>query len=162
MLRSFSAKTITGTKFLSLIDLPGYKVREWFLVYHWRHAHVWWGKWLKPAFRHVELTRPIRFGPGLYDVVWLQVIPSYEGMDVELCTDSRPPWVRCPDSTIQKVTSARLRDSMRSWFDIGPTTCVEVAKQTLGIRAFWVRTPFQLFKHVQKHDGVFVSGRNRI
>ena len=47
MLRSFSAKTITGTKFLSLIDLPGYKVREWFLVYHWRHAHVWWGKWLK-------------------------------------------------------------------------------------------------------------------
>lgn len=151
--------TETKSPRLSLLDTPGYKVRDWYLVYHRRDAHAWWGKWLKPEFRHVELAQPLYFGPGLNDVVWLQVIPTYEMLDVELCTDPRPPWVRCPDSTIQKVTGARLLGTMRSWCDFGPPTCVEVVKMMLGFRSFWIRTPYQLFKYIQRRGGVIISKR---
>ena len=89
--------------------------------------------------------------------MWLQVLPTYELLGVEICTDPRPPWVRCPRATVQKVSVARKADSMRSWFDIGPTTCVEAVKMALGIRAFWVRTPYQLFNYIKRRDGVLTE-----
>lgn len=138
----------------SLLDTAGCKTVEWWVVYHERPAFHWWGRKLHPQFRHVELAREWRFGPGLLDVMWLQMIPTYETLDVDLCTDPSPPWVRCPKSTCQKVTSVRKLDSIRSWFDIGPFTCVEAVKVALGIRAFWVRTPYQLFKYIQRRNGV--------
>ena len=139
---------------VSLLDTPGHKVREWFLVYHHREPYYRFTKWLKPSFRHVELTRPVYFGPNVDDVVWLNLLPNFELLDAEISTDPRPPWVKCPGSVVQKVTCVRPLMSVRSWFDIGPPTCVEVVKMALGFRAFWVRTPFQLFRYIQKRGGV--------
>lgn len=147
---------MTGEQ-VSLLDTPDSKVVEWWVVYHRRDAFRWWGKYLHPGFRHVELTRPFQYGPGISDVAWLQVIPTFETLDVELCLDSRPPWVRCPGSTFQKVTAVRKLKSMRSWFDIGPPTCVEVVKMALGIRAFFVRTPRQLYRYIQRRNGTIIS-----
>ena len=144
---------------LSLLDTPGYKVREWYVVYHKRDFHHWWGRFLKPEFRHVELARPLQYGPAVSDVLWLQVLPTYEMLDAEICTDSRPPWVRCPGAIVQKVTAARLLDTLRSWWDMGPPTCVEIVKAALGIRAFWVRTPYQLYKYINRRNGVIISKR---
>lgn len=146
---------------LSLLDAAGMKVTEWHVVYHDRIPYRWFFKYLKPGYRHVELARPIYYGPGVNDVAWLHVLPMMEMFDVELSTDPRPPWVRCPNSIVQKVTAMRPLASVRSWFDIGPMTCVEAAKWALGVRAFWVRTPWQLFKFIQKRNGVLVSGRRR-
>lgn len=141
----------------SLLDLSDLKVREWFVVYHHRTPYFSFTKWLKPGFRHVELARPYRFGPGVNDVVWHHLLPKFELLDVELSLDPTPPWVRCPDSTVQKVTVARPLGSVRSWFDIGPLSCVEVVKMALGIRAFWVRTPWQLYQYIRKRDGVLIG-----
>lgn len=141
----------------SLLDLDGKMVREWWVVYHSRQWVRWWGKYLHPEFRHVELTRPVQYGPGISDVMWLQVIPTYEMLDAEISMDPRPPWTRCPNSTVQKVTAIRPFGTLRSWFDFGPPTCVEVVKMALGIRAFWVRTPLQLFKYIQRREGVVVT-----
>jgi len=146
---------------LSLLDTEGLKVREWYVVYHHREAYYWFTRLLKPGYRHVELVRPLQFGPGVSDVVWHHLLPMFEMLDVELSTDPRPPWIRCPSSIVQKVTVARPLLSVRSWFDIGPTTCVEVVKMALGIRAFWVRTPWQLFRYIKKRNGVLISGRRR-
>ena len=142
---------------VSLLDTAGMVHSEWYLVYHRRDAVRWWGKFMPRGFRHVELARALRYGPGLSDVAWLYMIPAYEMLDVELSQDSRPPWVRWPESTCQKVVAMRRCGSMRSWFDIGPTTCVEVVKMALGFRAFWVRTPFQLYKYINRHRGVINS-----
>ena len=142
---------------VSLLDTAGKKVVEWFIVYHRRDAVHWWGKFLHRDFRHVELARAISYGPGLSDVAWLYLLPTYEMLDVDLCVDPRPPWVKCPTSVCQKVVATRRLGSMRSWFDIGPTTCVEVTKMALGIRAFWVRTPRQLFKYISRRHGVINS-----
>lgn len=142
---------------LSLLDTPDYKIREWYVVYHKRDACAWWGKYLKPEFRHVELARSVQYGPGVNDVMWQHMLPTYEMLDVELSLDPTAPWARCPDSTVQKVTAARRLGTMRSWFDFGPPTCVEVVKMALGIRAFWVRTPYQLYRYIAKHNGVLIS-----
>jgi hypothetical protein len=127
------------------------------VVYHAREQYRWWGKYLNPRFRHVELMRPLQYGPRVEDVAWLHVQPTYEMIDADLCADPRPPWVRWPGCVVQRVTAMRTVGSMRSWFDVGPQTCVEVVKMFLGIRAFWVRTPYQLYRYVAARDGVINS-----
>jgi hypothetical protein len=37
-------------------------------------------------------------------------------------------------------------------------TCVEVVKYALGIKKFFIRTPYQLYKYLLKHNGVIVKG----
>jgi hypothetical protein len=113
---------------------------------------------LKPGFRHLELTRPLQFGPRVEDVVWINLISTFEMLDADVSTDPRPPWIKCPQSTVQKVTTIQPFYKVRSWFDAGPPTCVEVAKMALGIRAFTVRTPWQLFKYIQRRSGI-IDGR---
>jgi hypothetical protein len=148
--------SVTGEQ-VSLLDTPGLRTVEWFVVYHRREHYRWWGKYLNPDFRHVELVRPFQYGPGISDVAWLQLLPNSDILDVDLCIDPRPPWVVCPSSTVQKVTVAFRPLRMRSWFDIGPFTCVEATKAALGIRAFFVRTPYQLYKYILRRNGVLIS-----
>lgn len=137
------------------------KIAEWCIVYHKRDLHFWFLRWVKPGFQHVELARPIHYGPSLDDVGWIYFKPVYEMIEVDLSTDPRPPWVRFPDSTVQNVTAVRPHMAVRSWFDFGPPTCVEAVKWALGIRAFFVRTPWQLFQYIHKRGGVIVNGRRR-
>lgn len=146
---------------LSLLDTAGMMVREWWVVFHPRTPYYWFAKLLRQGFRHVELAREIRYGSGSGDVAWIHVLPSFEMFDVELSTDPRPPWVRCPGSTVQKVTALAPLNQVRSWFDIGPSTCVELVKAALGINAFFVRTPYQLYRYIQKRNGVLLNGRRK-
>lgn len=37
------------------------------------------------------------------------------------------------------------------WAVLAPGTCVSIVKACLGIRAWWVLTPHQLYKYLQKH-----------
>jgi hypothetical protein len=151
------AKTTEITSQPSLLDTADYMVREWYVVFHHRTPFFWWAKYLKPGFLHVELTRPVRFGPGVDDVVWLNLLPGFEMLDAEISTDPRPPWLKCPTSTTLKITTMAPHRKMRSWFDLGPITCVEIVKVALGIRAFWVRTPWQLFQYLKRRNGVVSS-----
>ena len=142
---------------LSLLDTPGVKTRDWYVCYfprtpHFKIAHLW-----KQGFRHVELTRPLQYGPKPSDVMWLNLLPTFETLDVEVSYDPRPPWVKAPEATIQKVTATRPYWKVRCWFDIGPFSCVEIAKFALGINAFTVRTPWQLWKYIEKRNGVLVN-----
>ncbi len=149
----------TSTSQPSLLDTANAKVREWWVVYHHREPYYSFSKFLKPGFRHVELTRPLYYGSGVNDVVWLNVLPMFEILDVDINFDPTPPWVRCPNSTVQKVTAIAPLMQVRSWFDIGPPTCVEVVKAALGIRAFFIRTPWQLYRYIAARGGFINNGR---
>ena len=148
---------------LSLFDLEGMKVSEWYVCYFPRVPFFWFARFWKQGFRHVELARSVSYGPEPTDVVWVHVLPMFEMLDVEIVFDGRAPWERFPGQgvTIQKVTAARRNDSVRSWFDIGPPSCVEIVKTALGIRSFWLRTPWQLYKYIAKRNGVLFHGRRR-
>lgn len=139
---------------LSLLDTSGTKVLDWYVCYFPREPYYWFAKYLEPGFAHVELARPIQYGPALTDVVWLHLIPTFETLDAEVSLDPTPPWVRCPSATIQRVSVAKRLGVMRSWWDMGPPTCVEFVKAALGISAFFVRTPYQLYTHIAKRGGV--------
>lgn len=141
----------------SLLDTVGMKTTEWWLAYHDQVAHFRFMEWLKPGFRHVELTRSVRYGPALSDVLWLSVLPTVEMLDAEIGFDPKPPWVRCPGSTFQRVRAAHPVGSMRQWWHFGPLSCVEIAKMALGINAFFVRTPWQLYQYIQRRDGAITS-----
>ena len=142
---------------LSLLDTSSAKTRTWYVAYFPRTPHYWFAHTWKQGFRHVELTRPLQYGPNPADVMWLNLLPTFENLDVEVSYDPRPPWVKVPEARIQKVTTTIRTPSVRSWFDIGPPSCVELAKYALGINAFTVRTPYQLWKYIQKRNGVLVS-----
>lgn len=142
---------------LSLLDTPGAKVRGWFVVYHARIPQRWWMRYVKQGFRHVELARPISYGPALSDVIWLHVLPTFETLDAEVALDPTPPWVRCPQSAIQHVRAVRPLGRVRQWFHIGPFSCVEAVKWALGINSFWVRTPYQLYRYIQRRGGVITG-----
>lgn len=141
----------------SLLDTAGMRTAEWYCVFHPRTPFFFWAKWLKQGYRHVELCRPIQYGSGIDEVVWLECYPNFEMLSVDLNYDPRPPWVRCPESTVVKVTAMRKAPSMRSWWLCGPMSCVEIAKAALGIRAFWIRTPWQLYQYLSKRNGIVVS-----
>lgn len=143
---------------LSLLDVPGVKIREWWVCYLPREPFYWFAKYMKPGFAHVELARPIQYGPGLSDTIWLHLIPTFETLDAEVSLDPMPPWVRCPQATIQRVCIAKRLRAMRSWWDMGPPTCVEYAKAALGINAFFIRTPYQLYKYIAERGNVITSG----
>ncbi len=142
---------------LSLLDTADMRIAEWYLVYHHRTAYYRLAHLLKPGFRHVELCRPIQYGSALTDVMWLEVYPNFEMLTVDVNFDPRPPWVRCPQATIQKVTAARRMPSVRTWWQFAMPSCVEVAKNALGINSFWLRTPWQLYKYIRARGGVIIN-----
>jgi hypothetical protein len=68
--------------------------------------------------------------------------------------DLTPPWVKYPDATIIPVTVLMKARKARKAFHIGPFSCVEFTKAALGISNFWLRTPHQLFKYLQRRHGI--------
>ena len=142
---------------ISLLDTPDSRIAEWYCVFLPREPYYRFTHLLKQGFRHIELTRPIPYGPGLSDVMWLNLFPNFEMLSADVDMDARPPWIKCPEATIVKVTAARKFLTVRSWCLIGPMSCVEIVKAALGIRAFWVRTPWQLYKYIRKRGGSIIS-----
>lgn len=140
---------------ISLLDLtPGQRYFEWLVVYYPRTPYFFWAGLLKQGFRHCELWRPYKFGPSESEQIWLRLTPTFEILESELDFDPRPPWVRFPGVTCQKVQVLSPAYKVRQWFHLGPITCTELCKSALGINSFWMRTPYQLYRYLLKHDGV--------
>ncbi len=134
----------------SLFDLPGKRWARWHVVYLETPAPRFWKPFLERGFYHVQLWREERFGPDVNDVMWLVIDPGLECAFAHVVMDPTPPWVAQPNEyKVQCVETLTSAQRVRDWFHVGPVTCVELAKAFLGIRAFFVRTPFQLFKYIR-------------
>jgi hypothetical protein len=113
---------------------------EWWLLYSDTDRAHWWNRWLRPQFQHVSAIK--RDGR-----VWIAIHPYGEFTDVEILRTDAHPWQIAPRAIVQRVTAMRRERSVRAPWFLGPITCVEHVKALLGIRAFWVRTPWQLFNY---------------
>lgn len=123
----------------SLLDTIDRHPVDWWLVYQNSESPRPWMRVLKRGFEHVIALR--RDGR-----VWVLVSPGFSFVDVQLIRDDMTPWQMFPQATVQHVVAMRT-ERLAFEFHIGPLTCVDVAKSLLGIRSWWVRTPWQLFKY---------------
>lgn len=140
---------------ISLLDMPDRYHVHWYVVYMDEENDVWWNRLLKPRFRHVQLWRPIQFGPALQDRFWLVVDPGMEHVDTKVDHDPTAPWDRVQGFTVQSVHTLVRAKRIREYCFVGPITCVEMAKAHLGIQSWWLRTPWQLYKHIRKNNHRF-------
>lgn len=136
---------------LSLLDLAGRDVVSWFVVFMNRENPRWWNRWLKPGFQHVQLWRPVQYGPADDEKFWLVVDPGLEHVDTHIDWNPQPPWEREANLTSMYVNVAVRSKRVRDYFFFGPVTCVELAKAHLGICSTWIRTPWQLAKYLRAH-----------
>lgn len=142
---------------LSLLDAAHRHVVTWYVIFTDRDGVFWWNRWLRPGFQHVQAWREIRYGTRLDDVMWLRVDPYASMTTVDIVFEPEPPWRHNAKMTVAFVQVAAAVHKVRELFTIGPFSCVEHLKALLGIRSFWLRTPWQLYKHIRKHHGVLIS-----
>lgn len=140
----------------SLLDMPNRDYVHWYVVYMPRTYDFWWNRHLKEGFEHVQLWRPVQFGPGLSDRFWLVVDPGLEHIETTISHSPIAPWDRGLDVSVQSVRATVRLKKIREYFFWGPITCVEVAKMHLGIASWFIRTPWQLYKHIRDNNYNFV------
>lgn len=125
---------------LSLLDTAGCMPVQYLLVYPREgQRRAWWTFFLPDGLDHVDLWRPL--GQGFY----LVLAAYHDCVSMELVEGE-------PSGLVQRVTARRPRG--KAMFPAGLKTCVTIAKAALGIRAPWVITPRQLYRYVQKRDGI--------
>lgn len=139
---------------LSLLDLAGKRAVTWYVMYLEREEPRWWNSKLKNGFQHVQLCRPVSYGPLVSDTFWLVVDPGMEFVVTDAVFSPEPPWMRAPHTIVQRVVAICTEKSVRNWFFFGPVTCVEITKAYLGISSLLIRTPWQLYKYIAKRGGI--------
>ena len=115
-----------------------------FLVFSDASQGYWWSRLLKRGFQHVSVLM-------LSGRTWVLVRPMYAYTDLVACEwrEGDAPYMLVDGDpvilAVQPVRADRLRGL------VGLQTCVTWAKALMGIRAPWVITPWQLYKHASKH-----------
>ena len=101
----------------------------------------------KEGFRHVEVWKRVESAMG---IVWLRFDTAIELIQFEIHV--RPPQevLAHLNPTVIRVQRRVPTGFMREGFFFGPITCVELTKAFLGVRNFFVRTPWQLYKFLSK------------
>ena len=133
----------------SLIDTWEQSLTDWYIVFEHGDMPYWWAKYLHPGIRHCWALRWdgfnwIAFHPNLGHTD-IEILPygSYEDIEnIRIDTDC---------SVIIHVKVWRESTRIRS---LWPTavTCVEQIKALLGIRKWFLFTPYQLFKYLRNQS----------
>jgi hypothetical protein len=131
----------------TLLEFEGERYIDWYVVFGNTGERHWWNHILKQGFQHCWALRRqgdlwIIFHTGL------GVTETYAAMgeleDVVRFVDDR---------VIIRVSGWVDTLRIRVPWVVAPQTCVEQVKSLLGIRAFWVLTPYQLYRHLGGADG---------
>ncbi len=102
-------------------------------------------KFLKAGFRHCFVI--INDGQK-----WMSIDPLSPYTDIEVYHHIKydfdlPAWFQ---NKSFKVAPSRLNKKHKKPAPIGFFTCVEAAKRLLGIHCFYILTPWQLYRYLQK------------
>jgi hypothetical protein len=131
----------------SLLDTINRYPVDWWLVYSDMDDQThFMGRLFKRGFQHVLALR--RDGR-----VWVAIHPHFSFVDVQVIREDLTPWAMYPEATIQHIIAMRENAYSLSEFHVGPLTCVELIKSLLGIRAWYVRSPWQLYRYCRRVYG---------
>ena len=115
--------------------------RTAFLIY--TDTYYPFSKFFKEGFRHVAIV--IRT-----DSNYVLIDPRASTVGLELTgrvvPDTMERQLRDNSHAIQRVSTVKGK----GFFPIGLFTCVSLFKKLLGIRAWWVLTPYQLYNYINK------------
>lgn len=112
----------------------------------------WWDRFLREGYRHCSLL----IWEG---VVWLHIEPTLDRTRVAIIEHYEPTspaeWVEDPGARLFRAKPEGRRGRMRALSVLRPFTCVEEVKALLGIRAWWIFTPWQLAQHLRRRNGTW-------
>lgn len=114
-----------------------------YLVVYYRAqpTSAWWTRLIDQRFVHVEVWW------HLGDDYWVAVRPNHSHMTCDVMIGAP----RVGENSVTKLqTVTCLRQATTPMLPIGMKTCVTVVKAVLGVRAAWVLTPKQLYRHIRK------------
>lgn len=100
----------------------------------------WWQRCLKPGFRHCGVM--VEAGGH-----WIVLEPLAARLEVRVLAPAQPAaLIRMLRRRNLLAIEAEVMDQAVPVALPGLFTCVAAVKRVLGIRAFWVQTPWQLYK----------------
>jgi hypothetical protein len=112
------------------------------LVVFMGDVSIRWAKLLRPGFRHC-------FAIVGRNGQWVIFDPMSNYTNLGILSgpsiDDVASWYRQFGLTVIKTVVQRGESPSAEW---RPFTCVEAVKRVLGIRAPWVMTPWQLYRHL--------------
>lgn len=117
------------------------------LVIFMGEVSIRWAKLLRPGFRHCFTV------VGRHEQ-WVIVDPMSNFTNLGVISgpsiDEVAEWYRQFGFTVIETVVRREASSKFAWRLF---TCVEAVKRVLGIRASWVMTPWQLYRHIAREQG---------
>jgi hypothetical protein len=119
-------------------------VEDYFIVFTLSTHKHWLIKRLRKPFQHVFA---VKRSPG--GRFWIIISPLISHTLVDMVSVKDYPSIYSlvpPEAIVVKYTT-KIKDKER--YTLCIINCVEIVKSLLGIRAFWVWTPYQLYKYIQ-------------
>lgn len=118
-------------------------VVDWYIVFRTSSLDHWVYKLMDPFFQHVYAVKKSEGG-----CFWIRVDYYISHTTVDIVPIEKYPTIRdyVGDDAVIIPVSATISKRDRggfNWFN-----CVEVVKSLLGIKDFWIWTPYQLYKHL--------------
>lgn len=146
------SRQIRPIQSLSIIDQVEEGKPHTFICYSSGDSDRWWYKYAQDGFHHCFIIH--------WDgQMWFRIERLYGYFDVRplVFVDrlfvgmfNLEPYFRCLGYTVQVVSLERRQvERNRVWQILAPHSCVEFVKDFLGISAYFVITPYQLFKYLK-------------
>jgi hypothetical protein len=131
---------------LTLVDPADHNAAlTWYLVFcDWtttRRAPLPIHWFTRKGFRHVFALRSTKLGTVILNTLLSSVFVEWVPYDVEACAIAcrRRGWI-----VVKVVNQSRKDYGLRGFI-----SCVSVVKAAIGIKRWWIVTPYQLYKHLE-------------
>lgn len=110
-------------------------------------ADLPWLRFLKPGFRHCFVL----LHDGLH---WFSCDPMLNRTEIRVhrhvpADYDLPSWLAGRGLTVVPARMERAHKSPAPWMFY---SCVEAVKRVLGLRRFFIFTPWQLYRHLIQHE----------
>lgn len=117
---------------------------DWYVIFTDSDHDHWLFKYLRTGFKHVYAIQKSEGGQ-----FWLKVDSRYAYLDISLNYTDKYPTARAfaGDDAVILPIHANIPSVERT--SMCQFTCVEVTKALLGIKSWWVLTPWQLYKYLK-------------
>ena len=116
-----------------------------FIIFTQSKCKSWIMKFIKKDFSHVFAMKK---SPGGQFWIVIDAIHSYLDCDIVLVEKYPHPRLYVDTEAVILPVKAKIGTESRWSFCV--FNCVEVVKALLGVKAFWVWTPWQLYKYLIK------------